>query len=440
MNAKHLFVMCLLSISCQIAKSAPTDIEELWPKEINKLLKEVEEKEEEIWKIIEIKKDGQPVGYTISDYLLTALPDQTDKIIKWLHKNPGNVEDESFVIRKCRFKALLQSLEPSPVKHKKRKMNLGLCSTSTQDYLDKPKEIEELLKEAEQKEEEIWKIIEIKEEGQSEGYTTTDNLSKVIPVQKDKIDNWLNENPGSDEGESLKIKKPRFKALLHSFASSPEKDENRPNEIEEIWIEPKEKEELMKIIEQEQEELWKIVETKKEGQSEGYTTKVELIKVLPDYTDTIINWTMRNPGSDEDKPFILKKPRFKTLMQSITFNPEEYAKRISHVCTTSTQILSPLTKPLEIEKLWKVLELKEMVQSKEICLGYTNRSHVVKVLPDYTEKISEWIEKNRKSFKDKPFNIAKHNLTKLIRSLKIDLEELQKLNNRLKENPPSFED
>lgn len=51
----------------------------------------------------------------------------------------------------------------------------------------------------------------------------------------------------------------------------------------------------------------------------------------------------------------------------------------------------------EVEKLWKIIELKDIVGSKEV--GLTTRTHVLSVLPDHTEKIFEWIEKNPGSIK-----------------------------------------
>ncbi|XP_050437066.1 uncharacterized protein LOC126843526 [Adelges cooleyi] len=140
MNAKYLTIICLIVIHCQTAKSndppeedrkgkkiaVSTSTQDDKQNEIKEMLEKVEQKREEIWNIIEVKEDGDPKGYTTPDHVLRMLPDQLDKIILWLHENPGSDEAEKIIIKKHRFMALLQSLEPSPEKNKKRKTDKKL--------------------------------------------------------------------------------------------------------------------------------------------------------------------------------------------------------------------------------------------------------------------------------------------------------------------------
>ncbi|XP_050437067.1 uncharacterized protein LOC126843527 [Adelges cooleyi] len=115
MNAKHLFIMCLLSIGCQIAKSTPADIEELWIElkietgEMDNLMKKVEEKQEEIWKTVEIKEAGQSKGYTTKDNLIKVLSGHTVEISEWITKNKGNAKEKSIKITKPEFDDLMQN-------------------------------------------------------------------------------------------------------------------------------------------------------------------------------------------------------------------------------------------------------------------------------------------------------------------------------------------
>ncbi|XP_050437065.1 uncharacterized protein LOC126843524 isoform X3 [Adelges cooleyi] len=153
-------------------------------------------------------------------------------------------------------------------------------------------------------------------------------------------------------------------------------------------------------------ELWKILEQKEVSETEekrlGYTSAADLIIEYPKQADKIAEWITKNPGSDEgprpdkkkrkkspaakicprfhNEPTILKKPRFEAIMQSDTLIPAE-----------------DLEQAKEVEKLWKIIELKDIVGSKEV--GLTTRTHVLSVLPDHTEKIFEWIEKNPGSIK-----------------------------------------
>ncbi|XP_050437062.1 uncharacterized protein LOC126843523 [Adelges cooleyi] len=180
----------------------------------------------------------------------------------------------------------------------------------------------------------------------------------------------------------------------------------------------KEIEELLKKVEEREEDIWKIVEIKKEGQSEGYTTKDTLLKVLPDQPDKIVNWLNENPGSDEDGTFIIKKPRFRALLQNLEPNPENEQKRM-----------------IEVKKLWKKIQVKDIDESEVKRPNYTTRTEVIKVLPKYTDEIFGWIENDGGLFE-----ITKDKFQDLMRYIPISLEALIALNEHLAENPSTFLD
>ncbi|XP_050437061.1 uncharacterized protein LOC126843522 isoform X2 [Adelges cooleyi] len=202
---------------------------------------------------------------------------------------------------------------------------------------------------------------------------------------------------------------------------------------------PKEIEALLGTVEQKQEAIWKIVEIKQEGQTESYTTTDDLIIVLPDQTKKIIDWLCENQGSDEEfGTFIIKKPRFKALLQSLATKKR---KKDLGLCSISTQDWSYLDKPIEIEKLWKILELKDIVESKEKRLGFTTRTEVIKALPVHTVgAVFQWIEKNAEGNESGSFQITKEEFKDLVQSIPLDLETLKALNKHLEENPSTFVD
>lgn len=47
---------------------------------------------------------------------------------------------------------------------------------------------------------------------------------------------------------------------------------------------------------------------------------------------------------------------------------------------------------VEIKKIWKIVELKDIVESEEKRRGSTSITEIIKVLPKYTDEILKWME------------------------------------------------